>query len=177
MIVKRRVFSKLTYQELEEAVKGARFVSDVLRNLGFRVDEARNNKKLKNVLLEHGVGHDHISFGQGSHWRHLKGIRKSSFDAYSQKPNARSYHLKRYLLREGGIEEICEDCGLGPMWNGKKIVLQLDHKNGDRTDNRRDNLRLLCPNCHSQTDTYGGKNLRGRKTLKSKSTELANGRR
>ena len=45
-----------------------------------------------------------------------------------------------------------------PMWNGKSITLQLDHTNGIRTDNRLENLRLLCPNCHSQTITFSGRN-------------------
>jgi hypothetical protein len=45
-------------------------------------------------------------------------------------------------------------CGQGPEWNGKTLVLQLDHENGDCTDNRLENLRFLCPNCHSQTETF-----------------------
>ena len=66
--------------------------------------------------------------------------------------------LKRRLLRSNLLTELCERCGLGPEWNGSKLVLHLDHRNGDRRDNRLENLRLLCPNCHSQTDTYAGRN-------------------
>lgn len=48
-------------------------------------------------------------------------------------------------------------CGIGNEWNGKPLTLQLDHINGDHSDNRLENLRILCPNCHSQTSTWGMK--------------------
>ena len=65
--------------------------------------------------------------------------------------------LKRRMLKLG-IPNMCGLCGLDTSWNGRSIVLQLDHINGNTRDNRLENLRILCPNCHSQTPTYGGKN-------------------
>lgn len=65
--------------------------------------------------------------------------------------------LKKILTNLGLLEEVCDACGCGNEWNGKFLSLQLEHSNGVRSDNRLSNLRILCPNCHSQTDTYCGK--------------------
>lgn len=63
--------------------------------------------------------------------------------------------LKKYIIEKHG--EICFECGIGNVWNDKPITLQLDHIDGDSDNNHPKNLRLLCPNCHSQTETYGSK--------------------
>ena len=65
--------------------------------------------------------------------------------------------LKKRLYEAGIFEEICIECGNGPVWNGKPLVLQLDHINGVNNDHRIENLRIMCPNCHTQTETYAGK--------------------
>lgn len=66
---------------------------------------------------------------------------------------------KAWLIDDGHLTEECADCGIGPEWNGKPLTLQLDHINGDSRDHRVENLQLLCPNCHTQTDTFAGRNL------------------
>lgn len=75
-------------------------------------------------------------------------------------PSYQTNKLKNRLLLEGIKENKCEECGLSDIWNGKKIILQLDHTNGQSNDHRLENLRLLCPNCHSQTNTFSGRNAR-----------------
>ena len=71
------------------------------------------------------------------------------------------FHLKRRLLESGLKHARCEECGIAD-WRGRALCLELHHVNGDGRDNRLENLLLLCPNCHSQTDTWGGRNARRR---------------
>lgn len=69
--------------------------------------------------------------------------------------------LKRRLLKEKVIPcDKCSVCGVGRVWNNKPLSLALDHINGIHNDHRKENLRFICPNCHSQTDTYAGKQLK-----------------
>jgi 5-methylcytosine-specific restriction endonuclease McrA len=68
-------------------------------------------------------------------------------------------HLKRRLVKAGLKEDRCEECGLSE-WRGEPITLALHHRNGVGTDNRLENLAILCPNCHSQTENFGGRNAR-----------------
>lgn len=71
--------------------------------------------------------------------------------------NASSSALKNRLLAEGFLENVCSECGQLPEWNNKPLVLQLDHINGQSSDNRIENLRILCPHCHTQTETWGSR--------------------
>jgi Helix-turn-helix domain len=71
-------------------------------------------------------------------------------------------HLKERLFKEGLKQNRCEECGI-TEWRGKPLSMQLHHVNGDGQDNRLENIVFLCGNCHSQTDTYGGRNGHRRK--------------
>lgn len=81
----------------------------------------------------------------------LEDILKGLYPFYSRK------HLKTRLLIEGIKKNECEECGL-TEWRGKEIVCQLDHIDGNASNHKLENLKILCPNCHSQTETHSGKN-------------------
>ena len=72
--------------------------------------------------------------------------------------NYARHHIKRRIIEQQMIPYECAECGNDGNHNGKTLVLQLDHINGVNDDNRLENLRFLCPNCHSQEDTYAAKN-------------------
>lgn len=67
----------------------------------------------------------------------------------------RGWLVRRRFAALMSDRHVCWECGLLPEWNGKSLTLQLDHVNGHPEDNRLENLRWLCPNCHTQTPTYG----------------------
>jgi len=96
-----------------------------------------------------------------------KGIKRKSTCGFStmdilngKHPQYQTNKLKKRLIKEGIIENKCEKCNRPPIWNDTDLVLELNHKNGDSTDHRLDNLELLCPNCHSQTPTFRGANMK-----------------
>jgi hypothetical protein len=140
-----------------EAVAASSSFAGACRYLG--LDETRHRRRLMRAVEAFGLDVSHFS-GQG--WR--KGSRTPVIRA---RPLAEilcagrisnSSDVRRRLLAEGLKEHRCEGCGLRE-WAGRPIPLELDHVNGDRTDNRLENLRLLCPNCHALTPTYRGRNI------------------
>jgi len=151
------------HKQLREAVKEARSAAQALRLIG-RVPAGGNYKILYARIQSLGIDRRHWT-GQG----HLRGrthtwARKMALSEVLVEGSpyrASSSALKRRLLSEGLLLEECRVCGI-KEWLGRRLSLHLDHVNGIANDHRLDNLRLLCPNCHSQTPTYCGLN-KGRK--------------
>lgn len=83
--------------------------------------------------------------------------KRSDEDVFSIDSTFPRQKVKNRIIKKDLIKYECIECGNKGEWNGKPISLHLDHENGVNNDNRLENLRFLCPNCHSQTPTYGGK--------------------
>lgn len=153
---------KYTREEFVQAWLSSKTVGEVARKLGCN-RSGGGYVVLRATALELNLSADHmIDYGlnTGPSYNHVKFIPLSHILlAHSTYTNIA--RLKIRLLREGLLEFKCygQDCGI-THWRGKPISLQLDHINGDNLDHRIENLRLLCPNCHSQTDTFAGKNKR-----------------
>lgn len=73
--------------------------------------------------------------------------------------------LKRHIRKNNLIEYLCKKCGLGDEWQNETLVLTIEHMNGVNDDNRLENLCFLCPNCHSQTTSFAGRNQKGKKRV------------
>ncbi|GAC1540232.1 MAG: hypothetical protein NVS2B17_16310 [Candidatus Velthaea sp.] len=86
-----------------------------------------------------------------------RGRRRFTIDELAVKRSNRGI-IKRRLLAAGHLRDVCMICGIFD-WQGKPLTLQIDHINGKRLDYRLENLRMLCPNCHSQTETFAGRNV------------------
>lgn len=87
--------------------------------------------------------------------------RRPLFGVLQKGAKTNNTHLRHRLIEEGVLENRCGECGI-LEWRGKSLSLSLHHRNGDSEDNRLENLKLLCPNCHSQTENFAGRKLNGR---------------
>lgn len=93
--------------------------------------------------------------------------------AAGEQPQLSSGHVKYRLVKAGLLKMECAGCGLGQEWQGKPLSLELDHINGKKRDHRLTNLRVLCPNCHSQTPTFRGRNKRASVAQKEEAAALS----
>jgi hypothetical protein len=159
---KTSVIWMLPTDELRELVNNSKTMSEVLGFFGLR-NRGSNYRTMTQRLRQEGI--DWSKFKEN--WGHgqIKPLRPLEEILVEHSTYTNSSCLKRRLIKEGVLENKCVLCGLGPIWNGKPLSLTLDHENGTSDDNRRENLRILCPNCHSQTPTFAGKRHKKTKPL------------
>lgn len=134
-------------------------VSGVLNYLGLK-QSGGNHSHISKMILKFGIDTSHFT-GKGSN----KGLTHKGASPQLRadqvliiRESGRrqpAFRLRRALI-ESGIVYKCNMCGTGDSWNGKELRLQIDHKDRNWLDDRIENLQFLCPNCHSQTDGWGG---------------------
>ena len=151
-------------EKLKSIVETSDSVKDVLSTLGLCVGGA-SRLILKKRMEEEGLSYTSLASRGRSYATSRLSTRcrsgKKSIPLEEILVENSSYgrgHLKRRLIKEGILKNICCICGQDAKWNGVPIVMILDHINGINDDNRKENLRLVCPNCNSQLPTFAGRN-------------------
>lgn len=147
-----------TLDQLQIAVKQARSVRQILSILGLK-EAGGNYAQIKLYLQEYKLDVSHL---KGKGWnKGLTGFSKPRIaldKILIRNSSFQSYKLRNRLFREGLKKMCCELCCWAKKSIDGRIPLELDHINGDRRDNRLENIRILCPNCHSLQPTHRGRN-------------------
>lgn len=141
-----------TKEELEQIVQESKSYREVITKLGYTTPNGNNHKTLKSRLQKYNISTDHFSFES------TQPIKRTEENVFCENSTATQATLRRWFIKGKYVPYECDCCGISE-WQGKELVLQLDHINGNNHDNRIENLHWLCPNCHSQTDTFCGKQL------------------
>lgn len=158
--IKRCKKSKIWKMPLDEFIslmKNSESIGQALKIFGLK-NKGGNSETIKRRCLENGIDISHIKLGCCSNIGRKFSVKKIPLEnILIENSNFNRTHLKERLIKENKLHYKCRDCGNIGEWNNKKMSLQLEHINGIHNDNRLENLCFLCPNCHSQTDTYAGK--------------------
>lgn len=152
---------KYTENYLTEKVKRVKSYRQLIISVGAKYPSGGLHVHLKKLIHEYGIDTTHFH-GQG--WNKGSFVKpphtKESFEKEVLCLNGKGWkggEIKKKLIIFGFKKEVCESC-LNTAWLGLPIPLELHHENGNKNDNRLENLKLICPNCHAMTDNYRGKN-------------------
>lgn len=145
-------------EELQKIVKQSFSWRELSRNLGYKSFGAQSKKALEQRLINNDISTEHFTSS------HVNKMKRSPDNVFIKNTTACPATVRKYFKDGNYIEYKCSICGLEPYWNGKELVLTMDHINGDNSDNELANLRWVCPNCDRQLETYGGRNHRNKKS-------------
>ena len=145
--------------EAREAVAQSKSYAEALRRMG--VNPAGGNHRLfKKWIARWEIDTGHFDPNAARIAASHRRARTLDEILIEDSPAARK-DVKSRLLREGLKQPLCEECGQGEIWRGKRIALILDHINGVPNDHRLENLRIVCPNCAATLDTHCGRHNHG----------------
>lgn len=151
-------YVKYSKKLLEDIAQKSTSICEMMRYLDASRTSGSHHQYIKSLIKKFNIDISHFPNPK------LRGalaasskIKRSPSDILKKRsgPYREKVHILRRAMLESRITEMCSGCGVGPIWQGRRLVLQIDHVDGDPLNNELNNVRFLCPNCHSQTNTYG----------------------
>lgn len=161
--------AEIPKSELEAAVASSKTYNMLCNRLGLRqLVSGPERDYLIAALDYHGIDRSGLSHRKNNREKDRTYIGKNMtaqqvIDAFFLEKDQHSYSwptVTRLVNEHKLLPMQCMECGISPKWNGLSLTLEIDHVNGDNKDHRLENLRRVCPNCHSQTVTYKGRNIK-----------------
>lgn len=158
-----------TDENLSQAIVASTSIREVMQRLGLPVGQGCYYRRFHTDIKRLSLDISHFD-----PWKNnRKCASKNKQLPYSlilteDSPYPWTASLRKRLIKDNLLTNECAICAQLPVWFGKPLSLQLDHINGVNTDNRIENLRILCPHCHSQTSTFGGRNIKNNYAFKFK---------
>jgi len=152
--------TKILYCEenILKVVLKSKSLKECLENMGLKA-AGGNYEVIKKYIEKYKINIEHFETVKEKNIRiGFIPVKKELVNVLVENSNFSRTSLKNKLINEGIMKYECVKCKNKGKWMGEPVSLQLDHINGVNNDNRIENLRFLCPNCHSQTETYAGKN-------------------
>lgn len=144
-----RTLDFMDIDKVKKAVKASVCLRQVLRHMNY-ASTSTSYSMLRKIITDNNI--------DISHFTHLTEPSKVLPTDLCENSSKNTAVIKRYVLKHNLILYSCAICSLKDSWNNKKLVLRLDHINGDNSNNSLSNLRFVCPNCDSQLPTFAGRN-------------------
>lgn len=156
------ILYEFTPDELQKLLNTSNGYSDLLRKVGLN-PKGRNPDTLKKIIKQYNLDETQLNINRSNLYKECSNPHRAAIisleNILANNIEYQSCKLLKRLIDEGYKEYKCEICGI-TQWMEKKISLTLHHKDGNHLNNKLENLQILCPNCHSQTDNYAGRALR-----------------
>ena len=147
------LINQYSLEYIKEIISNNKTIHDVLKKIGYKNVSGGAYRTFKNFVKKYNIDCSHFVFNNEK-----RKVKLSDSDIFKKGSNCTQSSLRKRVLKKNLVPYKCAICGNIGEWNNKPLTLTLDHINGDRTDNRIENLQFVCPNCDKQQETFGSKN-------------------